>query len=82
MTQRPSLQHRLTKHLRQITILPHAASGTPLPALFSHPLRLSSPSPSLHLVSHSRRRRRISQLASPAPFAPVPLRQELNALAA
>jgi hypothetical protein len=33
-------------------------------------------------VSHSRRRRRISQLASPAPFAPVPLRQELNALAA
>ena len=59
-----------------------AASGTELPARFSHPLRSSSPSPSLRLPSLSRRRRRTSQLASPAPFAPVPLRQELNARAA
>jgi len=82
MTPRPFPQHRLTKRLSRITILPRAAPGTALPARFSHPLRSSSQLHSLRLVSLSRRRRRTSQLASPATFAPVPLRQELNALAA
>jgi len=59
-----------------------AVSGTQLPALFSHLLRSSSQSHSLYLVSPSRRRQRTSQLASPALFVPVPLRQELNAFAA
>ena len=75
-------QHRLTKHLRRITILLHAVSGTARPALFSQLQCSSNRSRSLNPASRSRRRRRTSQLAAPAPFAPAPLRQELNTLAA
>jgi hypothetical protein len=60
----------------------HAVSGTALPAQFSHLLRSSSQSYSQHFASRSPHRQQASQLASPAPFAPVPLRQELNTLAA
>jgi hypothetical protein len=53
-----------------------------LRARFPHLLRSSSPPYSLHFASRSLHRRQASQLASPAPFAPVPLRQELNTLTA
>jgi hypothetical protein len=56
-------------------------SGTALPAQFSL-LRSSSQSYSLRFASRSPHRQQASQLAFPAPFARVPLRQELNRLAA
>jgi hypothetical protein len=57
-----------------ITILLDAASGTALPALFSHLPRSSSQSHSLHLVQRSRRRQRTSQLAYPVLLEAVPRR--------
>src|SRR5215472_14251326 len=69
-------RHRLTKRRRRTTILPVVASGTVSPVLFLPLPCSSSQSRSLHLVSRTRHRRRKSQRAFPAPFAPVPLRQE------
>ena len=82
MTPRRFPRHRLTKRLRQITILPHAAFGMAASEASWRLLRSSRQSPSLCLVSRLRRRKQASQLAPTAPFVPVPLPQELSAFAA